>query len=72
MKTDCMIMHQLMIIKCPICEKDVRFFKNKKFPPSFPFCSRRCKLIDLGNWLGEKYKLSEPIIEGQEPLDDES
>jgi endogenous inhibitor of DNA gyrase (YacG/DUF329 family) len=24
--------------------------------PQFPFCSPRCKLIDLGRWLGEKYR----------------
>jgi endogenous inhibitor of DNA gyrase (YacG/DUF329 family) len=23
--------------------------------PAFPFCSARCRLIDLGRWLGEKY-----------------
>ena len=67
-----MDMSQLMIIKCPICGKDVKFYKDKKFPPSFPFCSRRCKLVDLGNWLGEEYKISEPIIGRREPVDDES
>lgn len=25
--------------------------------PQFPFCSKRCKLIDLGRWLGEEYSL---------------
>ncbi len=25
--------------------------------PQFPFCSPRCKLIDLGRWLGEDYCL---------------
>jgi len=67
-----MDMSQLMIIKCPICGKAVKFYKDKKFPPSFPFCSRRCKLVDLGNWLGEEYKISEPIIGRRETLDDES
>lgn len=67
-----MDMSQLMIIKCPICGKDVKFYKDKKFPPSFPFCCRRCKLVDLGNWLGEEYKISEPIIGRRELLDDES
>jgi hypothetical protein len=26
-----------------------------------PFCSERCKLIDLGKWLGEEHRISEPI-----------
>lgn len=30
------------------------------FPPR-PFCSPRCKLADLDNWLSERYVLSEPI-----------
>jgi endogenous inhibitor of DNA gyrase (YacG/DUF329 family) len=37
--------------------------------PSRPFCSARCKLIDLGNWLSEKYKSSRPL--GTEDLDDD-
>jgi endogenous inhibitor of DNA gyrase (YacG/DUF329 family) len=30
------------------------------FPPR-PFCSARCKLLDLGNWFDESYRVSEPI-----------
>ena len=26
--------------------------------PTFPFCSERCRLIDLGNWLGETYRIA--------------
>jgi len=29
--------------------------------PYMPFCSERCKLIDLGNWASEKYVISMPI-----------
>ena len=28
--------------------------------PEFPFCSKRCRLIDLGHWLGENYKFDSP------------
>jgi endogenous inhibitor of DNA gyrase (YacG/DUF329 family) len=35
---------------CPICKAAVP--ENGK---DRPFCSRRCQLIDLGNWLGERY-----------------
>jgi endogenous inhibitor of DNA gyrase (YacG/DUF329 family) len=26
-----------------------------------PFCSARCKMIDLGKWMGEEYRVSEPL-----------
>ena len=42
-------------MRCPICKKDVA-----PDAPDFPFCSERCKLIDLGNWSAEKYKISTP------------
>jgi len=29
--------------------------------PFFPFCSERCKIIDLGNWASEKYVISTPV-----------
>jgi endogenous inhibitor of DNA gyrase (YacG/DUF329 family) len=28
----------------------------------FPFCSERCKLLDLGNWAAERYVISEPAV----------
>jgi uncharacterized protein len=37
-------------MKCPICKKEV-----KEGDPEFPFCSERCRIIDLGNWSAEKY-----------------
>ena len=40
---------------CPICKKKVELTD-----PFMPFCSKRCKLIDLGNWASEKYVISEP------------
>jgi endogenous inhibitor of DNA gyrase (YacG/DUF329 family) len=43
-------------MKCPICKKDV-----KVGDPDFPFCSERCRLIDLGNWASEKYVISTPV-----------
>ncbi|MEQ3638595.1 MAG: DNA gyrase inhibitor YacG [Alteromonas sp.] len=36
-----------MEVKCPTCGKSVRWEKESKFRP---FCSDRCKLIDLGEW----------------------
>jgi len=43
---------------CPICKKTVREYNDPIAPnPLFPFCSERCKLIDLGRWLGERYHI---------------
>jgi endogenous inhibitor of DNA gyrase (YacG/DUF329 family) len=40
--------------------------------PQFPFCSQRCRLIDLGRWLGGDYRIT-PETEGEAParFDDE-
>jgi uncharacterized protein len=53
-------------MKCPICRKPVTP-KDEEFP----FCSDRCRLIDLGNWASEKYVISTPIRPGSdEPAED--
>lgn len=39
-------------IDCPICKTPVA-----KGAPAYPFCCERCRLIDLGNWLGGKYSI---------------
>ncbi len=46
-----------MQIHCPVCQRD------DEVPDTFayrPFCSRRCKMIDLGNWLDEVYRVATP------------
>jgi len=43
-------------MKCPICRKLV-----ERDNPQLPFCSARCRLIDLGNWASEKYVISTPL-----------
>jgi endogenous inhibitor of DNA gyrase (YacG/DUF329 family) len=43
-------------MKCPICKKEAD--PGGEF---FPFCSERCKIIDLGNWASEKYVISTPV-----------
>jgi uncharacterized protein len=32
----------------------------------FPFCSQRCRLLDLGAWASEKYVVSEPVFDEEE------
>ena len=46
-------------IRCPICQRQVRDAPDDF--PWRPFCSQRCKTIDLGNWLGEAYRITRPI-----------
>jgi hypothetical protein len=53
------------MIRCPICKKEVAIGS-----PEFPFCSERCRTIDLGNWASEKYKVSAPAPPQQEDEDD--
>jgi hypothetical protein len=43
--------------KCPTCKREGDWFAGKYGP----FCSRRCKLIDLGKWLGEEHMVSQPL-----------
>lgn len=42
-----------MRITCPTCKKPTTWEEN----PWRPFCSERCKLIDLGKWAGEEFKI---------------
>jgi endogenous inhibitor of DNA gyrase (YacG/DUF329 family) len=44
-------------IKCPTCKKTGDWFAGKYGP----FCSHRCKLIDLGKWFGGEHAISEPL-----------
>jgi len=48
-------------MKCPICKKPVQLSD-----PFIPFCSERCKLIDLGNWSSGKYVISSPLKSSDE------
>jgi uncharacterized protein len=41
--------------RCPICGKDMP--GQYKEWPDYPFCSPKCRKIDLGRWLGEKYRM---------------
>jgi endogenous inhibitor of DNA gyrase (YacG/DUF329 family) len=41
-----------MIVKCPRCGNETETEGN----PFRPFCSERCKLLDLGNWLSGNYR----------------
>ncbi len=55
-----------MTVKCPICKKPVELGAA-----DFPFCSERCRIIDLGAWASEEYKISEPASPSQSPEDED-
>ncbi len=41
-------------VKCPTCGKEIPWSSNQ---PWRPFCSERCKLIDLGEWASESHRI---------------
>jgi endogenous inhibitor of DNA gyrase (YacG/DUF329 family) len=43
----------MVTMLCPICEKQFAPHQSD----ALPFCSERCRTVDLGRWLGEKYSL---------------
>lgn len=48
-------------VRCPTCKKEV--LMTPAFPER-PFCSRRCKLIDLGEWASEGHRIAgEPVMD---------
>lgn len=48
---------------CPTCKKAVA-----KSNPDFPFCSERCRTVDLGKWASGAYVVSSPVTD----IDDEA
>jgi len=52
-------------VRCPQCGAESAWDPANKFRP---FCSERCKLIDLGAWASESYRV--PVEESKDPLSD--
>jgi len=48
--------------RCSICRRPV----DSETDQDFPFCSERCRLLDLGAWASEKYVVSDPIFDEEE------
>jgi hypothetical protein len=47
-------------VNCPTCQKQVEWSEKS---PTRPFCSERCKLIDLGEWANEEKSIpGEPVV----------
>jgi endogenous inhibitor of DNA gyrase (YacG/DUF329 family) len=54
-------------LRCPICKKSV-----KHTDPEFPFCSDRCRIIDLGKWASGGYVISSPATDTEESIREDS
>jgi endogenous inhibitor of DNA gyrase (YacG/DUF329 family) len=54
------------IVACPTCGKPVEWKPENRFRP---FCSERCRLIDLGAWASESYRVAaeEPKADSADP-----
>jgi len=52
-------------LQCPICRKPIRI-KDEEFP----FCSQRCRTIDLGKWASGAYVISSPAQDTGEGMED--
>lgn len=44
------------IVTCPQCSKEVPWDTGNRYRP---FCSERCKLVDLGKWANEEYRVEQ-------------
>ena len=52
------------VVICPQCSKEVVWTSDNLFRP---FCSERCKLIDLGKWASEGYRIPQDESDTEEP-----
>jgi len=67
-----MNLQQTITVNCPTCKKLVPWIAEQTFKP---FCSQRCKLIDLGDWATEAHKIpGEPldVISEDDPLNSDA
>ncbi len=48
-------MNKSLRVKCPQCETEFAYYESE----FRPFCSERCRLIDLGHWFKESYRVPE-------------
>lgn len=52
--------------RCAICEKEASF--DGRLPREYPFCSERCRQVDLGRWFREQYSIDRDL--SPDDLDD--
>ena len=55
-------------VNCPTCQKIVQWTEEEAYRP---FCSKKCQLIDFGEWATERYGIAEEEGEAPDPDDDQ-
>ena len=63
-------MNKIMNVKCPTCDEKFNYYQSE----FRPFCCEKCKMIDLGHWFEESYRVptKESVIEQNESIETES
>jgi uncharacterized protein len=56
-------------VKCPTCRRKVAWTEDSSYRP---FCSDRCRLIDLGAWVSEQHKIPDESPAGEDLLPPDS
>ena len=54
-------------VRCPVCDRLMESATTADWS-DYPFCSGRCRLIDLGRWLGGAYRV--PVVEAEEAAEE--
>lgn len=58
-------MAKKLIIKCPQCAAEFDYYTSE----FRPFCSDRCRMVDLGHWLYENYKVPSQETPSEEDIE---
>jgi endogenous inhibitor of DNA gyrase (YacG/DUF329 family) len=58
--------------RCPNCRKVINraLLEQSRREKFYPFCSERCKFIDLGRWFDAKYRIVSELKDQQQEKDD--
>jgi endogenous inhibitor of DNA gyrase (YacG/DUF329 family) len=56
-------------LECPICRKSVAA-PSEGVANYFPFCSERCRQVDLLRWSKGKYAIVEPVVPDESEIDE--
>jgi uncharacterized protein len=54
-------------LRCPTCKQAVN-----RSDADFPFCSERCRLIDLGKWASGAYVIASPVTDQSDTIDEKN
>ena len=52
------------MVPCPTCRREIAYSTRN---PWRPFCSERCRRVDLGAWASERYRVAAPPTDEAEP-----